>query len=141
MRGVVIATLVIATLAVVACFGAGSSAASPTAGPSTQLRITYWPEGAGEGTSRTWTLTCDPAGGTLGTLAREQNACRRLAALRNPFARPSPDLMCTQQYGGPDQALITGTYRGRGVWVGLGLTDGCQIARFRKLGFLIPAFS
>ena len=48
--------------------------------------------------------------------------------------------MCTQQYGGPDQALITGTYRGRGVWVRLGLADGCQIARFRKLGFLIPAF-
>jgi hypothetical protein len=134
MRGIVLT----ATLAVLVGCGAGSSTASTSATPSTQLKITYWPEGIGDGPAKTWTLRCNPAGGTL---VRPGRACLKLAALTNPFAPPSPDLMCTQQYGGPDQAQITGTYRGRRIFVALGLTDGCQIARFRKLGFLIPGFS
>ena len=133
MRGVVL----IATLAVLIGCGAGSSTASTSDTPSTQLTIRYWSEGIGEGPAKTWTLRCNPAGGTL---VRSAVACRRLAALANPFARPRADLMCTQQYGGPDQAQITGTYRGRRIFVALGLTDGCQIARFKTLGFLIPAY-
>ena len=134
MRGAVL----IATMAVLVACGAGSSTASATESPSTQLKIAYWSEGIGEGPAKTWTLRCNPAGGTL---IRSAAACRRLAALANPFARPKLDQMCTQQYGGPDQAQITGMYRGRRIWVALSLTDGCQIARFRALGFLIPGFS
>jgi hypothetical protein len=137
MRGVVL----IATVAILVGCAAGSSTASTAAVPSTQLKITYWPAGKGEGSSKAWTLRCEPAGGTL---VRAAAACRKLAALAalgNPFAPIRGDLMCTQQYGEPDQAQITGAYRGRRIFVGLGLTDGCQIARFRKLGFLIPGFS
>ena len=134
MRGAVL----IATMAVLVGGAAGSSTASATEAPSTQLKIAYWSEGIGEGPAKTWTLRCNPPGGTLGRAGR---ACLKLATLRNPFARPSPDLMCTQQYGGPDQAQITGTFRGRRVWVALSLTDGCQIARFHTFGFLIPGFS
>jgi hypothetical protein len=138
MRGI----LLIAALAV-AVGGAGATAASSAAAASasTELRIAYWENGSKAGAARTWTLRCDPAGGTLGTLARERDACRRLAALRRPFAPPDPELACTQQYGGPDQARITGTYQGRRVWVRLGLTDGCQIARFKRLAFLVPGYS
>ena len=134
MRGIVL----IATLAVLVVCGAGSSAASTSDTPSTQLTIRYWSEGIGEGPAKTWTLRCNPAGGTL---VRSAAACRKLAELGNPFARPRADLMCTQQYGGPDEVQITGTYRGRRIWVALSLTDGCQIARFKRLGFLIPGFS
>jgi Subtilisin inhibitor-like len=139
MRG----TLLIAALAVVVGCGAGATAASSAAATSAsaELRIAYWENGSKTGAARTWTLRCDPAGGTLGTLARERDACRRLAALKRPFAPPDPDLACTQQYGGPQQALITGTYQGRRVWVRLGLADGCQISRFKRLAFLIPAYS
>jgi hypothetical protein len=133
MRGVVL----IATLAVVIGCGAGSGTASQSATPSTKLTIRYWPAGIGEGPVKTWTLRCNPTGGTL---VRSAAACRKLAALGNPFARPKLEQMCTQQYGGPDQAQITGTYRGRQVFVALGLTDGCQIARFKTLSFLIPAY-
>jgi hypothetical protein len=139
MRG----TLLIAALAVVVGCGAVATAASSAAATSAsaELRIVYWAGGSKAGAAKTWTLRCGPAGGTLGTLARERDACRRLAGLRNPFAPPNPDLMCTQQYGGPNEAQITGTYQGRRVWVRLGLTDGCQITRFRRLAFLIPAYS
>jgi hypothetical protein len=135
-------TLLIAAFALTVGCGAGATAASPAAtAASSELRIAYWENGLKAGGGKTWTLRCDPAGGTLGTLARERDACRRLAALRNPFAPPRKDLMCTQQYGGPDQAQITGIYQGRRVWARLALTDGCQIARFKRLAFLIPAYS
>jgi hypothetical protein len=134
MRGAAL----IATLAALIGCTAGSGTASATTSSSTQLKVTYWPAGTEEGSAKTWTLRCHPAGGTL---VRPGRACLKLAALSDPFARPSPDQACTQQFGGPDQAQITGTYRGRRIWVALSLTDGCQIARFRALGFLIPGFS
>ena len=138
MRG----PILIASLALLLGCVAGTATASTAAtSADTELTITYWADGAREGNARTWTLRCDPPGGTLGTLARERDACRRLDALRNPFAKPNPNMVCTMQYGGPDQALIAGIYEGRRIWVRLGLADGCQIARFKKLAFLIPAFS
>jgi len=137
MRGFV----VIATLALLVVFGAGVATASTASTPTTSLSITYWPNGKDETVKTTATLRCSPVGGSLGTLARRVAACQRLAGMTAPFARPRAGLLCTQQYGGPDQALITGTFRGHGVYVGLGLEDGCQIARFKKLGFLVPGFS
>ena len=138
MRG----PILIAALAVAlgCAFGSASASAAATSA-ETELTITYWENGSVEGNARTWTLRCDPVGGTLGTLAREREACRRLDALRNPFARPNPAMVCTMQYGGPDQAQITGTHEGRRVWIRLGLADGCQIARFKRFAFLIPAYS
>ena len=46
--------------------------------------------------------------------------------------------MCTQQYGGPEQALISGTYRGEPVSYKLARTDGCEIDRYEQLSFLLP---
>src|SRR5688572_602717 len=131
--------ILIVTLAVLVGCGAGSSTASIDATAATaSLTITYWPNGADEEVKTTATLRCEPVGGTL---ARRADACRKLATFKNPFTPLRRDLMCTQQYGGPDQALISGTYRGRRVWVRLGLADGCQIARFNTLGFLVPGYT
>src|SRR5688572_16389747 len=121
MRGaVLIATLaaLVAALAVLVGSAAGSSTATAGALPATQLRIAYWPNGTDAALTKTWTLRCEPAGGTL---ARPGRACLKLASVRNPFARPSSEQACTQQYGGPDEARITGTYRGRRIWVALNL--------------------
>lgn len=41
--------------------------------------------------------------------------------------------MCTQQYGGPQRARITGTWRGKKVDARFDRTDGCQIARWNRL--------
>ena len=36
-------------------------------------------------------------------------------------------------YGGPQQALIAGTFKGNRVWAQLGMRIGCQIARAKRL--------
>ncbi|MBT2247362.1 serine protease inhibitor [Arthrobacter sp. BHU FT2] len=63
------------------------------------------------------------------------------AVLRNGeavfFPQPGPPRLCTQQYGGPQQAVVTGTFGGRRVYTTLTLTDGCEIARWRALAPLL----
>ncbi len=121
--------------ALVAVIAAGASAGATA---TTELKISYWPEGPSAGNVKRWTLRCGPAGGTL---PRPAGACEKLAGMRSPFAPVSQDAMCTQQYGGPQEAVVQGTYRGRAVWTRLTLRDGCQIARFKRLAFLVPTFS
>jgi hypothetical protein len=124
----------IALLGVVGC-GAGGS--SPDAGSTgaTDLKITYWAEGKTAGPAKKWTLRCAPAGGTL---PRAAAACDRLAAMRNPFAPVPRDVACIDLYGGPQVALVTGTFRGRPLWTQLQRRNGCEIARFKRLSFLVP---
>lgn len=49
------------------------------------------------------------------------------------FVPRRKDMMCTQQYGGPQVAVVTGTFHGRSVHSRFSLTDGCEIARWRSL--------
>lgn len=98
------------------------------------LTITVWPEGK-PGPSQTWTLRCSPVGGTL---PARVEACRRLADMKKPFAPVPPGMVCTQIYGGPETALVRGTFRGRRVWTYFRRRDGCEIARWRRVSFLFP---
>ena len=124
MRSVVVCSVVVLTLA-----------ASAAASGMTSLRIRVWPQGQG-GRSTAWTLRCDPVGGTHPRAAR---ACRALAALENPFAPVPPTAACTQIYGGPQVAIVTGTFRGRRVWARFMRSDGCQIARWERVRALFAA--
>jgi hypothetical protein len=99
----------------------------------TALSIAFSP-GDG-GAAKHWTLRCGPASGTLPQPAR---ACRRLAALTNPFAPVPDDAVCTQVYGGPQTARVTGSFRGRPVRARFARGNGCEIARWRRVGFLFP---
>jgi hypothetical protein len=128
--------LLIAVLA--AAVGCGASQGASTATPKTQLTISYWPEGRGSGEAKTYTLRCDPDGGSV---PRAATVCKKLDALARPFARPSTNLMCTDQYGGPQQALITGRHEGKRVWTVIGMRNGCEISRAKRLAFLVPGFS
>jgi hypothetical protein len=48
--------------------------------------------------------------------------------------------VCTQIYGGPQVARVTGRIDGRRVWATLGRTDGCEISRWDRLSpWLLPA--
>jgi hypothetical protein len=96
------------------------------------LTITVFPNGPGKG-SHTWTLRCSPPGGTLPAAAA---ACRRLLAARAPFATPPPMTVCTQVYGGPQEAVVRGTFAGRRIRVRFTRRDGCAIARWDKVRFL-----
>jgi hypothetical protein len=46
--------------------------------------------------------------------------------------------MCTQIYGGPQEALVTGTFGGRRVWARFSRRNGCEIARWNRIAFLFP---
>ena len=83
---------------------------------------------------RRWTLTCDPPGGSHPDPAA---ACHVLDTVRGPFAPVPPDMRCLQVYGGPETATITGTWRGVEVDASYRRTDGCEIARWTKLGAVL----
>jgi hypothetical protein len=123
-------TLVLALAAVVL--------AAPRTSMSTSLRVTYWKETAKPPATATWTLRCNPPGGSLPRPAR---ACRRLSSGGPTLFAPTPrGIACTQIYGGPQKARVVGTVRGTRVWATFTRTDGCQIARWQRISpWLVPA--
>ena len=128
-----VAVLIAALVAALGC-GTGTSATTATES-RTSLTITVWAQGRGESAPSRLTLTCSPAGGTV---RKPAEVCRKLAAMPNPFAPPRKDLVCTDQYGGPQQAVVAGTYQGRRVWIALSARNGCEISRWNRLAFLVP---
>src|SRR5919106_1861049 len=77
--------------------GAGGTKPDP---PATVLTITFWPDGRG-GAAREAELKCDPEGGTHPQPAQ---ACRALRAHADALAPLPPYSICTQIYGGPEEA-------------------------------------
>ena len=102
---------------------------------SASLHITVWPNGQGHAPKRTYTLSCAPVGGTL---PQRASACAKLSRLAAPFAPTPQGTACTQIYGGPQEALVTGRLRSRLVHADFSRKDGCEIARWRRVGFLLP---
>jgi len=101
---------------------------------STSLHVTVWPHGP-KGASHSWTLRCAPAAGTLPNRA---SACRRLARMSHPFRPVPPNVACTDIYGGPQTALVTGRLRGQRVRASFNRHDGCETARWNRVRFLFP---
>ena len=102
---------------------------------TTSLHITVWPNGAAAATKRVYTLRCAPAAGTL---PRRAAACRRLAELKAPFAPVPAGIACTQIYGGPQEALVTGKFRGVRIHARFNRRNGCEIGRWDRVKFLFP---
>ena len=90
--------------------------------------------------SATYELLCAPVGGTHPHAA---DACDRLGVLdrdgADPFAPVPAGEMCTQIYGGPATAHITGTWRGRAVDAAFDRRNGCETARWQELVPVLPA--
>jgi Subtilisin inhibitor-like len=102
----------------------------------TALTITIWPQGL-DGPSQRWTLRCGPVGGDHPARVA---ACSKLSSLSSPF-RPVPkDAVCTEIYGGPNVARVTGRYRARRIWVQFRLVNGCEISRWKRVQPLLPSF-
>ncbi|MFJ4915904.1 SSI family serine proteinase inhibitor [Streptomyces sp. NPDC088726] len=84
-------------------------------------------------------LECEPAGGSHPVA---EQACERLAQLpgesTNPFSPVSRDAMCTQQFGGPATARITGSWRGRSIDAAFDRANGCEIGRWNSLRPVLP---
>ena len=106
-------------------------AAAPGASADTSLRATVWPKGDGTAGKVLRTLRCDPPAGSV---PRPAAACRAVEAGGRAAFRPVPrDTACTQIYGGPAEALVTGVLDGRRVWARFNRENGCQINRWQRL--------
>jgi Subtilisin inhibitor-like len=128
---VVVAVAVIAAAIALAVAVAGSR---DTAAKSS-LTITYWANGTSSKSVK-WTLRCGPAGGTLYRPAR---ACAKLKAGGAKLFAPSKHGACTQIYGGPQVARVTGKLGARKIAATFSRTDGCQISRWSKVSpWLLP---
>jgi hypothetical protein len=117
--------------------GGGGSASSDAPAPKTSLTIDVTSrEGAAP---KTYTLTCDPAGGDH---PQPTQACDAIAAAGPGVFEPVPsDAVCTMVLGGPEKATITGTYDGQDVDASFSRANGCEMTRWDKLGttvFAVP---
>ena len=55
------------------------------------------------------------------------------------FAPVPLHALCTEIYGGPQQARVVGTVKGRLVRAALSRTNGCEIARWQRISpWLVP---
>ncbi len=98
------------------------------------LRIAY--RASETATPKMLVLRCDPA---RGTVRRPGAACRGLRAIGPKAFAPTPKgMVCADIFGGPMRAVVTGSYFGFRVWVRLSRVDGCAIARWDRVGFLLP---
>jgi hypothetical protein len=90
----------------------------------------------GKGTAtKTWTVICDPP---RGDHPDPTGACSQLAAAEQPFTPLPTDIMCTEIYGGPATAKITGMWDGQPVSATYSRHNGCEIARWDALSKVLP---
>jgi hypothetical protein len=145
MRRGAVAGVAVAVLAgaVIAGCGEADEPAAPRAGSSAvELTVLY---DDGSGRKVTGALTCrgtdSSAAGALqgrGTSARKlcEQARGNAELLTSP---PDKGRTCTQIYGGPETAVVTGTIGGKKVDRRFTRTNGCEIADYaRAAGLLQP---
>ena len=107
------------------------------ASSKTALRIVYVEDAKRPSERMRWSLRCDPVGGTL---PRREAACHELSRVGwRAFAPVPADTACTEIFGGPQIAIVSGRVDGHRVWARLSRVDGCQIARWKRVPSLLPA--
>jgi hypothetical protein len=91
----------------------------------------------GDGTEpEHYTLSC--GGVPDGDHPDASAACAHLEGLEEPFVALPTDMVCTEQYGGPETAQITGRWHAADVDLDLSRTNGCRIAQWESLGPVLP---
>jgi len=96
-----------------------------------------------EATDHEWTLVCrDAADADVeGDPPADYDPEAACAAVEEhaPFLvdGPDPDRVCTQEYGGPEEADVDGTVGGEDVALAIDRTDGCGIDDWERLAPLL----
>lgn len=153
-----VALVVALGLALAALGGCGDAdddepAAPPTASTPAPPPTTSTPAGAielsiryddGAGQRDTATLTCGAgagaprAGGFLDGKAPAGELCAKARSLRSLLTtQPDKERVCTQIYGGPETARVTGTLDGEKVDRRFTRTNGCELAEFDEASALL----
>jgi hypothetical protein len=80
-------------------------------------------------------------GGKSGTVECDAaEDCPEVAALEPAVFEPTPgNVACTQQYGGPEQATVKGTFKGQPVDASFSRENGCEIARWEDAKPILEA--
>ncbi|MFJ8663190.1 SSI family serine proteinase inhibitor [Streptomyces sp. NPDC093795] len=134
--------LALATLATTAAGAAGFAPLPPLPllSPSTDTLTVTVSESGHRDADGTFELTCDDR--AAGNHPARENACERLDQLAkaggNPFLPVPKDQLCTQMYGGPAVAHITGTWQGRTIDARFSRANGCEIDRWENLEPVLP---
>jgi hypothetical protein len=115
--------------------GQAPSSAAVSSGPAGDELVVELVPDQGE-PAQTYRLSC--AGTPAGDLPDPAAACAQLAGQPDPFAPLAADVMCTQLFGGPQTAHVTGRWAGEPVDLQLSRSDGCQIAQWDRLDALLP---
>jgi hypothetical protein len=129
------ASLLAAATLLAACgseSGGGGTASGGSPSPATRLQIEFRPTAGSEPLSAT--LTCGPPGGTH---LRAEEACAALEQHSDSVAPVPQDLACTEIYGGPETATVSGTLDGRRIEAQFSRSNGCEIARWDALAPLL----
>jgi hypothetical protein len=149
-----VAILAVTALLAAGCMGSSKSGegttttsappppAATTGPPQTFLTIVIWPFGKKK-RPEVFRLACRGGEKAPGNAARpvpnKTASCRRLLRLgAKGFAAVAPNVACTQVYGGPAIAEVTGLLNGKLLKARLTRTDGCEIARWDRVKFLLP---
>ena len=147
MRRTAAPVLLLPFLLLAACGGDGGTSAAGSAAPASPPASSATASGPADGElvvelvpdagepAQTHRLTC--AGQPGGDLPDPAAACAQLDGQPDPFAELSADTMCTQLYGGPQTAHVTGRWAGEQVDLQLSRTDGCRIAQWDRLSALL----
>ncbi|RAY14592.1 hypothetical protein DPM19_12540 [Actinomadura craniellae] len=125
--------LTASALVLTGCGGDDEAGTSPTAvspTPAGASKLTVQVRESASAKPRTWTLTCDPAGGDHPAAAQ---SCAALARAGRWYEPVPPSQMCTEIYGGPQSATVTGTWRGETVNASFNRKNGCEISRWSKI--------
>ncbi|HEY5186626.1 MAG TPA: SSI family serine proteinase inhibitor [Actinomycetes bacterium] len=133
-RTTLVSGLLVAGVLLAACGSQQAGDGTGSARPSATTQLTVTARMAPTAAAQTWTLTCDPAGGSH---PDPTAACAELAAATDPFSPTPADRACTMIYGGAQTATITGTYRGRAVDASYQRSNGCEIARWDAIATVL----
>jgi hypothetical protein len=112
--------------------GDGSGSGSGTAAPATQLTVRLDPDGDGPEKAKQARISCEGGSGGSG------GPCAAAERLRPADFEPTPDdVACTELFGGPQTATISGTLQREQVEGRFSRQDGCEIARWEKVSALL----
>ncbi len=136
--------LILVLMALAAAAGCGNDASAPGS-TARQSDIVVEVGSAEVPVAKRATLRIDGSGVTHGTgflappaaAGAAASALGRADAVKRLVEGPPPDQMCTEIYGGPDAARVTGRIEGSAVDATISRSDGCGIADWDLLLSLV----
>jgi len=133
VRRTLVTLVAAAALAAAGCGEDDEQPASPAPQAAlADLSVSVDPDGSGAEKARTAEVTCEAAG--------DSEVCGAVAKLTaDNFAPTGSDVACTQQFGGPETATVTGTLHGEKVDASFSRENGCEISRWQDVEPLLAA--